>query len=210
MPEHLRAPSEIDLAHAVPGAERAALAGQLATELVGAVEPSFATAAWSQLHELDERSGLGTRPAMRVVLRRPSDGRFLLFRYRFRDGTQRWIIPGGGAEPGETPFEAATREVFEETGTRPRDLRASGLVLYHLLASRLYGDSRPAMVQYSPVLTGTIDDELPDCDGRDPHWFTVDEFEAGPRRPISTPLIAILRASERGDQVEPQAVWLPA
>ncbi|MBC7459774.1 MAG: NUDIX hydrolase [Thermoleophilia bacterium] len=210
MPDHLRAPSEIDLAHAVPGDERAALAAQLAHELVGSGEPSFGTSAWSQLHQLDGRSGLGTRPAVRVVLRRPSDGRFLLFRYRFRDGTRRWIIPGGGAEAGETPFGAAVREVREETGTEPRDLRASGLVLYHLVASRLYGDPRPAMVQYSPVLTGEIDDELPDCADRDPHWFTIDEFKVAPRRPISTPLIAVLRASELGQRVEPQAVWLPA
>lgn len=29
-----------------------------------------------------------------------------------------WIAPGGGVEPGETPAEAAVREVYEETGIR--------------------------------------------------------------------------------------------
>ena len=29
-----------------------------------------------------------------------------------------WITPGGGVEPGETPAEAAVREVYEETGLR--------------------------------------------------------------------------------------------
>ena len=29
-----------------------------------------------------------------------------------------WIAPGGGLEPGETPAEAAVREVYEETGLR--------------------------------------------------------------------------------------------
>ena len=29
-----------------------------------------------------------------------------------------WIAPGGGLEPGETPAEAAVREVYEETGIR--------------------------------------------------------------------------------------------
>ena len=31
-------------------------------------------------------------------------------------GTQRWDIPKGGADPGETPIEAAVRETWEETG----------------------------------------------------------------------------------------------
>lgn len=29
-----------------------------------------------------------------------------------------WIAPGGGLEAGETPAEAATREVYEETGLK--------------------------------------------------------------------------------------------
>lgn len=31
-------------------------------------------------------------------------------------GTRRWDIPKGGADPGETPVEAALRETLEETG----------------------------------------------------------------------------------------------
>ncbi len=31
-----------------------------------------------------------------------------------------WSLPGGKLEPGETSVEAALREVFEETGIRPR------------------------------------------------------------------------------------------
>jgi 8-oxo-dGTP pyrophosphatase MutT (NUDIX family) len=29
-----------------------------------------------------------------------------------------WITPGGGADPGETPAQAAAREVYEELGVR--------------------------------------------------------------------------------------------
>lgn len=45
--------------------------------------------------------------------------RVLLFRgidSRKPDADSWWFTPGGGLEPGETPREAALREVFEETG----------------------------------------------------------------------------------------------
>ena len=41
------------------------------------------------------------------------EGRVLLVRNRWSDG---WVPPGGKIDPGETPREAAEREVIEETG----------------------------------------------------------------------------------------------
>ena len=40
-------------------------------------------------------------------------GRVLLVR---RADDRRWAMPGGWVDPGETPAQAAVREVFEETG----------------------------------------------------------------------------------------------
>jgi 8-oxo-dGTP pyrophosphatase MutT (NUDIX family) len=40
-----------------------------------------------------------------------------------------WIAPGGGLEPGETPAEAAVREVYEETGLRV-ELPPDALAIY--------------------------------------------------------------------------------
>jgi 8-oxo-dGTP pyrophosphatase MutT (NUDIX family) len=56
------------------------------------------------------------RPAARVLCL-DSGGRVLLLRWR--DPVDRiifWEPPGGGLEPGESPIEAARRELHEETG----------------------------------------------------------------------------------------------
>lgn len=60
------------------------------------------------------------RKAARVILFN-EQGRVLLFRgidSTRPDATPWWFTPGGGLEPGETPRDAAMREVHEETGIR--------------------------------------------------------------------------------------------
>lgn len=42
----------------------------------------------------------------------------VLIRRAARDGRLEWLLPKGHIEPGETPRQAAEREVFEETGIR--------------------------------------------------------------------------------------------
>jgi len=56
------------------------------------------------------------RPAARIVCV-DAEHRILLLKWRDpSDGTLLWEPPGGGIEPGETPYDTACRELFEETG----------------------------------------------------------------------------------------------
>lgn len=47
----------------------------------------------------------------------------LLWRHRFITDTWGWEVPAGWADPGEDPQDAICREIEEETGWRPRQVR---------------------------------------------------------------------------------------
>ena len=60
-------------------------------------------------------------PSVSIALR-DAQGRVLLARHA---DTDRWLLPGGTIEPGESPADAAIREMWEETGVT---VRLTGLV----------------------------------------------------------------------------------
>ncbi|MEU0287044.1 NUDIX domain-containing protein [Streptomyces sp. NPDC006147] len=66
------------------------------------------------------------REAARVAVLDP-EGSVFMFRYDNDEVGVHWAMPGGGTEPGESPLEAAEREVREETGWT--DLRIEDTVL---------------------------------------------------------------------------------
>lgn len=69
------------------------------------------------------------QPASGVVVHDPARGLLLLWRHRFITDTWGWEVPAGRVDPGETPAEAAEREVLEETGWAPGPLEP--LLDYH-------------------------------------------------------------------------------
>ncbi|CAL9538592.1 hypothetical protein SUDANB13_04182 [Streptomyces sp. enrichment culture] len=64
----------------------------------------------------------GYRPAMRRTLRVAAyavvvrDGHLLLAQSRDEGGAPEWVLPGGGMEHGEDPYDTVRRELEEETG----------------------------------------------------------------------------------------------
>lgn len=66
-------------------------------------------------HIRELRALVGTRPlilpSVAVIVRRGDE--VVVGRHHDID---RWVVPGGGVEPGESPADCAVREVWEETG----------------------------------------------------------------------------------------------
>ena len=67
------------------------------------------------------------------------DGEYLMIHRTKKVGDEnldKWIGVGGKLEMGESPFDCARREIFEETGTHPVGLRYRGIVTF---VSNIYG-----------------------------------------------------------------------
>lgn len=79
-----------------------------------------------------------------VVILDPSD-RVLL---ALRDRPSIWNLPGGGVEPGETPWDAAIREAAEEVGVRVAIDRLTGVY-------DRSPDADPVLVFRARILAGT-------------------------------------------------------
>jgi len=56
------------------------------------------------------------RQSVGIVIENDKDEILLIQSYRYVTNSIEWEIPAGGIEEGETPQEAAKREVLEETG----------------------------------------------------------------------------------------------
>jgi 8-oxo-dGTP diphosphatase len=154
------------------------------------------------MHEIRAGGGIVWRPARDhsgievAVIHRP----------RYDD----WSFPKGKVDRGESEFDAALREVFEETGYRVRPGRALGEVRYE----RRNGARREKVVRYW-AMQATSGSFTPNDEVDELRWLGLDEVVQGLTRdtdreiferfrsgPISTRTVLVVRHGSAGSRSE--------
>lgn len=119
--------------------------------------------------------GVGVKPVLAASAVITDDrGRVLLVLRGEEPEKGRWSVPGGSAEPGETPAQTAAREAFEETGLRV----SIGRELWTVEVPTAEGDGVFEIHDFAATVTeGTL---AAGDDAADARWFTSEELDEVP------------------------------
>lgn len=139
------------------------------------------------LHRLRRSMTLGVR-----VAAFDAEGRVMLVRHSYSPG---WIFPGGGVERGETIWEAAARELAEESGlsvtARPE------LFGFYCNEALMRGDHLALLV----ARAFTAGDFLPTAEISAARFFAPDEI------PANTTPGTLRRLAEITGKLQPAPHW---
>ncbi len=140
------------------------------------------------------------RVAARVLLINGA-GRVLLFHGvdPANPADEYWVTPGGGIDPGESPAQAAARELFEETGLRvdPAELGqpVHRNVIEFSFEGRLYRQEQDFFLFRVSVwevdISGFDDSERRSVDGY--RWWSAEELAATTEAVYPESLATLLR-----------------
>lgn len=146
---------------------------------------------------------IASRPAVRVICL-DSSGRVLLLCWRDPyDGALIWEPPGGGIERGESPWDAARRELVEETGLDPSSIVDSPITVERdttwngrrFIGPEEFYPARFATDRPSLSRLGLMADEQENL--RDHAWLLPDEFDSVVGRLEPPALAAVVNALTR-------------
>jgi 8-oxo-dGTP diphosphatase len=126
------------------------------------------------------RSLVGSRPLMlssAAAVVRDEAGRILVGRHEVGD---RWVIPGGIIDPGETPAQAMVREVREETGLEVVPTRLLGVwggtPEHHVVYPNGHVVDFTMVAFEAAVVGGALDSSADEL--RDLGWCHLDQVRA--------------------------------
>lgn len=123
--------------------------------------------------------GIPARPTARVILLDEQDCT-LLFCAIGHDGRRFWFTPGGGAEPGESPRDAALRELHEETGLT--DIQLSPEIWSRTVRGLMDGQIREVRERWFLARTGRFElnttgfNQLERDTILEYRWWAIDEL----------------------------------
>lgn len=133
------------------------------------------------------------REASTVVLIRPDRTVFLIRRMRAMAFGGMWAFPGGSLEAGETPADAAVREIAEETGVT---LLPAALTPWHRWLTPVFEPRRFDTWFFLAAMPDGQDAALPEFEADEKRWLTpeqaIAEHAAGDL-PMLPPTVVTLR-----------------
>ncbi|MDR1118873.1 MAG: NUDIX hydrolase [Bifidobacteriaceae bacterium] len=112
---------------------------------------------------------------------------------RNRGGRLEWCLPKGHLEPGETPQQAAVREILEETGIRGQVIKRLGSIDYWFVGR----DHRVHKIVHHYLLSaqgGSLTSENdPDAEAEEAAWVPLGELRERLAYPNERRLVQVAR-----------------
>jgi len=146
------------------------------------------------------------RPRAAAAVLRKEGAAILLVKHRWRDGTTSWILPGGGLLPGETPEQAALRELYEETGLQGKIVRYLFTMPYDLGTSAAFLVEVDADAQ---VALGTDPEETQEGHRmlEDVAWFPIQDVRDHPEVQRVLAIVQWPGADQGGERESPRGAF---